>query len=725
MPTNSWRNSPVTGDNSWRREDDGTAGSWNNTASYAYTPTGSQGTHSARFHSGQASNGLIGTLDLFVNLSTPGAKRLSFDYINTSGTDSLTVQLSTDGGLTFGRLAGYNQSGTAASFVTQVLPISATSATAVLRFRGRADFGVTDIGLDNIILESATGCLTPAVLSSTVTTTTAALTWLTGGTGTYTVVYGPTGFNPALPSSPTNVYTTVAGLTAPPYSVTGLTPGTTYQFYVTANCGAGTNSGTAGPQSFTTQILNDDPCGATILTINNSCTPLSTTTFGAGTTATSVYSSGSASNSCSTNTTPHDVWFKFTTAATGPTSTAVRISVSGGPASAIAGYSGAVCTGPLTFLSCSGTTANTAAPNLDMINLTPNTTYYVRVSEYSTFTYTLGNFTICAVPVPNCPTPVGLGTGTLTNTTAVLNWSTTPSAGSTFTVIYGPTGFIPPSGVGSTTITGVTTQNTTVTGLQANTPYQFYVQQICGGFNGSSTLAGPFSFTTPLTAPSNDEPCGAIGLGAGTSTGTNVGATTTVLLGITFPICSPSSAPKDVWFAFTAASASATFTLTGAPAGMVRVYSAPSCSAGPFTLVSCAASGASNTALTAPVVVSGLTPGQRYYLAVSGYGSSDTGGVFTLTAAGIVTAARAQADTDALLVYPNPSNTGQLTLTLAGSLSGNGQATLLNALGQRVRAKTLSAASEQTIDTRGLATGIYTLRVEIGTQVLTRKVVLE
>jgi hypothetical protein len=194
--------------------------------------------------------------------------------------------------------------------------------------------------------------------------------------------------------------------------------------------------------------------------------------------------------------------------------------------------------------------------------------------------------------------------------------------------------------------------------------------------------------------------------------------------GITFPICSPASSPKDVWFSFVPTGTTATFTMTGTTAGMVRVYSSPSCSAGPFSLVTCASSGSNNTALTAPLNVTGLTAGTRYYLAVSGYGSSDTAGSFTVSAAGIVTAARAQADTDALLVYPNPSNTGQLTLKLSG-LTGNGHAALLNALGQVVRTKALTATVEQTLDTRNLAAGVYTLRVDTNGQTLTRKVVLE
>ena len=715
VPTNSWRNTPTTGNNSWRREDDGASAAWVSPTSYAYTPTGSQGTHSARFHSGQASSGLIGTLDLFVNLSTAGAKRLSFDYLNTSGTDSLIVQLSTDGGATFSRLTGFNQSGTVATgFVTQVLPISSTSATAVIRFRGRADFGVTDIGLDNIILESATGCLTPVALTATTTTTTASLSWLTGGTGTYTVAYGPTGFNPATGG------TTVSGLTAPPLNLTGLTPGTTYQFYVTLNCAAGANSGTAGPATFTTRILNDEPCGALDLVLSNTCTPLNSTTLGA--TATTGIAAGTCSpGSPATN--PVDVWYKFATAATGPLSTTVRLTVTGPSANTIRAYSGA-CTGPLAFIACaSAANGTTAAPNLDLTALTPSTTYYVRVGAYSTLQPALGAITICATPVPNCPTPAGLGVGALTNTTAVLNWSAPVLAGSTFTVVYGPTGFTP-GGTGSTTLSGITTQSTTLTGLQPSTTYQFYVRQVCGGFNGSSTQAGPFSFTTPLTAPANNEPCGALGLGTGPVSGSNVGATTSVQNGISLPACSSAAQPKDVWFFFTPTGTSTTLAITGTAAGMVRIYSSPNCANGPFDLVTCASSGANNTTITAPISVTGLTAGTRYYVAVSGYGSSDTEGSFTLTGSGLATAIKTQAETSALLVFPNPSNTGQLTLRLAG-LPGAGQASLLNALGQLVRKAPLAGTTDQVLSTRGLAAGVYTLRVAVDGKILTRKVVLE
>ena len=132
-PTNSWRTTPITGDASWRRDDDGATAGWPSPTIGLYTPTGSQGTRSARFHSYYAGAGAIGAVDLYVDLSTAGNKVLQFDYLNTAGNDSLRVEVSTDGGATFGApLLSLGVSGTvAAGWQPQSVSISAGSATTV------------------------------------------------------------------------------------------------------------------------------------------------------------------------------------------------------------------------------------------------------------------------------------------------------------------------------------------------------------------------------------------------------------------------------------------------------------------------------------------------------------------------------------------------------------------------------------------------------------------
>jgi hypothetical protein len=175
LPSASWRNAPATGNNSWRRNDDGTSANWGS-ASGTYTPGGSNAngassTYSARFHSYNASSGLLGNLDYYLNLSPAGVKRLVFDYINTSGTDKLSVFLSTDGGATFGTTA-LTQQVVAANWTQVAVNFTATSANCVLRFQATSDFGTTDIGLDNVsvLLAPATDVQPTALVAPAATT---------------------------------------------------------------------------------------------------------------------------------------------------------------------------------------------------------------------------------------------------------------------------------------------------------------------------------------------------------------------------------------------------------------------------------------------------------------------------------------------------------------------------------------------------------------------------
>jgi len=235
--------------------------------------------------------------------------------------------------------------------------------------------------------------------------------------------------------------------------------------------------------------------------------------------------------------------------------------------------------------------------------------------------------------------------------------------------------------------------------------------------NDSQTI----TFTQPT--PANDEPCTAVTLTNGTVTASsNSGASTSAQAGIVTPSCAGGALPKDVWFAFTPSGTSTTLTLTGNAAGTVRIFSSSDCANGPFSQVFCQGSGASNTPV-GTVTVTGLVPSQRYYVAVSGFNSSDPTGAFTIGATALL-GTRATAST-ALAVFPNPSATGQLTLRLATGLGSTGTVALVNALGQVVQQQPLTAAAEQLVPTRGLAAGVYTLRVQAGAEVMTRKVVLQ
>ena len=155
IPSVFWVNTPSTTDSSWRRSDDGVSANWTSPTLGAYTPTGSNAAggsslYSARFHSYFTSSNNRGRLDLYLNFSPVGNKLLNFDYINTSGSDNLTIRLSTDGGITFPTVIGTYNTTTGWQRFENVPLGSSTSPTCVLRFEARSDFGVTDIGLDNV-----------------------------------------------------------------------------------------------------------------------------------------------------------------------------------------------------------------------------------------------------------------------------------------------------------------------------------------------------------------------------------------------------------------------------------------------------------------------------------------------------------------------------------------------------------------------------------------------
>ncbi|MNK05612.1 hypothetical protein D3C87_234950 [compost metagenome] len=106
------------------------------------------------------------------------------------------------------------------------------------------------------------------LVANNVTFYDATLGWTTTGNETsWTIIYGPTGFNPA-----------TAGTTVPaptnPFTLNNvLTPSTTYDFYVYANCGP--LADTSGPQSFTTLsefFTWDGACGPGFIDISSTGT---------------------------------------------------------------------------------------------------------------------------------------------------------------------------------------------------------------------------------------------------------------------------------------------------------------------------------------------------------------------------------------------------------------------------------------------------------------------
>src|SRR5690606_10097156 len=93
-------------------------------------------------------------------------------------------------------------------------------------------------------------------------------------------------------------------------------------------------------------------------------------------------------------------------------------------------------------------------------------------------------------PLPPCPKPLALAADVISYNEAILSWMST---GASFDIEYGETGFTP-TGEPSDGLSEVS-NNYTLSGLEAETTYQYYVRQTCGE-DGTSDWAGPFSFFT-------------------------------------------------------------------------------------------------------------------------------------------------------------------------------------------------------------------------------------
>jgi hypothetical protein len=149
VPDSCWLNTPATGNNSWRRQNDGASASWSSPTTGNVSPYGGSG-GCANFHSYYTSSS--GSLDLFVDLGM-GKKELSFEYYNATGSDQLVVLLSTDGGTSFP--ATLKTLTTTSGWITSVIDLgAAVNHTAVIRFRATGDNSSNDIGVDNVTVKT-------------------------------------------------------------------------------------------------------------------------------------------------------------------------------------------------------------------------------------------------------------------------------------------------------------------------------------------------------------------------------------------------------------------------------------------------------------------------------------------------------------------------------------------------------------------------------------------
>lgn len=232
-PGSNWNTSPASGNNSFRRDDQGATANWTIPVNGMYAPAFSTGSHSARFHSTEATVNTEGKLDVYLDCSAGVAeKSLKFDYININGQDKLQVLLSTDGGQNFATL-GVSLL-TSSSWESVSRSFTTNSATVILRFLATSDQQLTDIGIDNVQIKTVTPCNEPSNLTvNNITTVSANLSW-------QAVMPAPVlGYEYLLSTIPNTPSGNGSITSSTAFNPANLSPFTNYYFFVRSVCGGG------------------------------------------------------------------------------------------------------------------------------------------------------------------------------------------------------------------------------------------------------------------------------------------------------------------------------------------------------------------------------------------------------------------------------------------------------------------------------------------------------
>ena len=369
-----------------------------------------------------------------------------------------------------------------------------------------------------IIVPAAPTCPAPTLLNVTnLTQTSADLGWTAGGTETaWNVQYGTAGFTPGTG--------TVVGVSTNPFSLTGLSDGVSYDFWVQAVCGSD-SSVYAGPFTFTTLCYS--------VTTFPFVETFDSTSSTRGCWS-NIQESGSANWTFNTGSSGGAI----DTAASG-TLNAVFVSAnpSGGAiitklVSPVMDLS-SLSSPRVTFFygqeswfgdqnelklyyrdSPSGTWTEIWSDDQEVASWTqadatlpnPSATYQIAFEGINGWGRANVIDDIVVEEGPVCTAPTNLTVSNLTPNGADLSW-TVMGTETVWNVQYDTAGFVPGTG----TIVSVTTNPYTVSGLSEGTAYDFWVQADCGA--DSSSYAGPFMFTTPCNvkiAPYSEDLSGGV-----------------------------------------------------------------------------------------------------------------------------------------------------------------------------------------------------------------------
>src|SRR5690554_1225801 len=329
-------------------------------------------------------------------------------------------------------------------------------------------------------------CLPPYSLTATPTSLTATtLGWSSLGNN-FDLEWGPSGFTLGNGTQINDIATNSTSVT--------VTIDTPYQFYVRQDCGVDGESLWAGPFNFQTgyctPIYTYGCTGGAKITVFETADAVLNINNVTGTDTCGIEGYDNFSNLAAAA--PEDMTVSFTVGV-GSYSAGVKVWIDWNghgefEASELVAESTATIAAGATFTG--SFTVPTGTPLGDYrlrVRIVESTTTFTACSSQSWGE--TEDYTITVITPPTCMPPTGLGVAGVTFNTADLIWTST---GSDFEVEYGVQGFTQGDG---TLVTGITTNGTVLSGLLAETNYQYYVRQDCDT-DGFSYWAGPYSFYT-------------------------------------------------------------------------------------------------------------------------------------------------------------------------------------------------------------------------------------
>jgi gliding motility-associated-like protein len=305
--------------------------------------------------------------------------------------------------------------------------------------------------------------------------------------------------------------TTGNQVTGTTYTQGSLLPGTTYEFYIRANCDNDVPSAWAGPFSFTTDevgltcptaIVIPDVSTAPYQLISNLDQYYTTTDYTDYTTI--------GSNCFPPEQFPQNqlagnhLFFNYTPTASGVINIKQAITTGGGPNNCWNTQSSVMVFESCADVGVSCLAAMTTGPNQQINQISDfyvelGNTYVIVMSSLFPHAENSNagicfNFTVSGATCPS-PSPSGTSYSNLTQTGANFSWSNAGGMMDTWNYVALPVAAGPPTTVYSTTTDNL---NNPVSGLTAGTTYNFYVRSVCEDGNGN--WSAPFQFTTPCNA---------------------------------------------------------------------------------------------------------------------------------------------------------------------------------------------------------------------------------